>query len=86
VANHGTTRASGFIFFSEAIPTFDIYTQDGADASYTPTQTLNANEQVIAWNDITGTSATLATTVNSGAFEYTAQTADEITLFMYEVA
>lgn len=86
VANHGSAKAGGFIFFSEEIPTFDVYRHDGADASYTPSQTLNSNEQVIAWNAITGSEATLAVTPSSGDFTYTAQTADDYTLFMYEVA
>lgn len=86
VASHGTTKVSGFIFFSEAIPTIDVFTQNGTDSSYTPTQTLNSNEQVIAWDDIAGTTGTLAITPSSGDFTFTASTSGYGTLFLYEVA
>ena len=78
---------SGFYFFSEAIPTFDIYRQDNATATYTPTQTLNANEQVIGFDSAAaGAGATLATGVSSGAFTFTAQANNNVTTFLYEVA
>jgi len=86
VASHGTTKASGFVFFSEAIPTIDIFTQNGTTATYTPTQTLNSNDQVIAWNDIAGTTGTLSITPSTGDFTFTAGTSGEVTLFLYEVA
>jgi len=83
---HGTTQASGFVFWSEQVPTFDVYTQDGSTTSYTPTNTLASNEQVIAWEDIAGTSAPLTggVTVSSGDFTFTAGTDGEVTAFMYE--
>lgn len=83
---HGTTSASGFLFFSKGIPTFDVYRHDGTATSFTPTQTLNSNEQMIAWNDIDGTPVTLAVTPSSGDVTFTAQTADDYQLTMYEVA
>jgi hypothetical protein len=81
---HGTTGASGFMFWSESIPTFDVYRQDGSTTAYTPTKSLATNEQVIGWNDVTGTIETLSTSVSSGDFTFTAATADELSVFLYE--
>jgi hypothetical protein len=84
---HGTTGASGFIFFSEAIPTFDVYRQDNSTTTYSPTQALNANEQVIGFDGAVGADpSTLATGVSSGDFTFTAQANNNLTTFLYEVA
>ena len=78
---------SGYYFFSEAIPTFDIFRQNNSTATYTPTQTLNANDQVIGFDSAEGgAGATLATGVSSGAFTFTAQASNNVTTFLYEVA
>jgi hypothetical protein len=78
---------SGFYFFSEGIPTFDIFVQNNSDTSYTPTQTLNANEQVIGFDSAAlGAGATLATSVSSGDFTFSAQTSGNVSTFLYEVA
>jgi hypothetical protein len=84
--NHGTTGASAYFFFSDEIPTMDVFTQNAVLTTYSPSQTLNANEQVIAWNDITGTTAPLTITPNAGNFDFAAQASGEVTLFIYEVA
>ena len=86
---HGTTQASGFVFWSEQIPTFDVFAQDatGTDNDYLPTKTLASNTQVIAWDDIAGTSATLSVTWNTptaSQFNFTATTDDNVSLFLYE--
>lgn len=86
---HGTTGAAGFLVFSEEPITFDVFAQDGADADIAPTIGIASNNQVIAWNDIAGTTATLSVTYGSptaSQFNFTAQSAGELTLFMYERA
>lgn len=84
---HGTAKTSGFTFFSEQIPTFDIYRQDNSTATYSPSQALNANEQVIGFDSAAlGAGATLSTGVSSGDFTFTAQTNENVTTFLYEVA
>lgn len=86
-ATHGTTGASGWIFFSEQIPTFDIYRQDNSSTSFTPTQAINANAQVIAWDGAAlGTPSTLAVTESSGDITFTAQANNNVTTTLYEVA
>ncbi len=84
---HGTTQAGGFVFFSEKIPTFDIFRQNNSDTDFTPTQSLNANEQVIAWDGSAGgTPSTLSVGVTSGDVTFTAQTNENVTTALYEVA
>lgn len=83
---HGTTQASGFVVWSEQVPTFDVFTQNGSTTTWTPTKALASNDQVIAWEDIAGTSAVLTggVTISSGDFTFTAGTSGEITAFLYE--
>lgn len=84
---HGTDGASGFYFFSEEIPTFDVFRQNNSTATYTPTQDLNANDQVIAYDSaLDGAGVALAITPSSGDFTFTAQTSGNLTTFLYEVA
>ncbi len=84
-ANHGTTEASGFIFWSQEIPTFDVFIQDNSTTAWTPNNTIAANSQVIAFDGASGASAaTLAVTLSSGDITFTAQTSGNITTAMYE--
>lgn len=81
---HGTTKVAGWLMWSQHIPTFQVYKDDGAATTVTNGKTLAENNQVIAWSDITGSPATLATGLSSNNFTITAQSADELHLFMSE--
>ena len=86
-ATHGATEVSGFIFFSEEIPTFDTFHQNFATATYEPSQALNANEQVIGFDGAElGTPATLAVGFSTPDFTFTAQADGNVTTFLYEIA
>jgi hypothetical protein len=83
--SHGADNAVGFLFWSEQVPTFDVFTQNNSDTTATPTKTLASNDQVIAWDDVAGTSSTLATTIDgSNDFSFTAQAENNVTVFLYE--
>lgn len=82
---HGTTEASGFMFWSEKIPTFDVFIQNNSDTSWTLTKTLASNSQAIAWDGAAGASAsTLAVTISTNDLTFTAQTSGNITTALYE--
>lgn len=84
-ANHGTTEASGFIFWSEQIPTFDVFIQNNSDTSFTLSKTLASNSQAIAFDGASGASAaTLAVTISTNDLTFTAQTSGNITTALYE--
>lgn len=84
-ANHGTTEASGFIFWSEQIPTFDVFIQNNSATSFTLTKTLASNQQAIAFDGAAGASAaTLAVSISTNDLTFTAQTSGNITTALYE--
>lgn len=83
--NHGTAEASGFIFWSEQIPTFDVFIQNNVLTAYTLTNTLAANQQAIGFDGAAGASAaTLAVGISVNDITFTAQTSGNITTAMYE--
>lgn len=85
IANHGTTSASGFMFWSEEIPSFDVFIQDNSTTSFTLTHTLASNSQAIAWDGASGVSpATLAVTISTNDLTFTAQANNNITTALYE--
>lgn len=63
---HGTTAASGFIFWSQYMPTFDVAIKDGVLTSWTLTKTYAANAQAIGWKSVSGTVTTDAVTPDTG--------------------
>lgn len=82
---HGTTAASGFIFFSEQIPTFDVFIQNNVLTSFTLSKTLASNSQAIAFDGAAGASAsTLAVTISTNDLTFTAQASGNITTALYE--
>lgn len=84
-AAHGTDEASGFIFWSEQIPTFDVFIQDNSETSWTLNNTLASNSQAIAFDGAAGASAaTLSVTISTNDLQFTAQTSGNITTAMYE--
>jgi len=56
-ATHGTTEASGFVFFSQAVPTFDVAKKDGIITDWTLTKTYASNGQGVAWKTVSGTTS-----------------------------
>jgi hypothetical protein len=87
IGTHGTTEVSAYMFFSEGVPTFDTFRQDNSVAIYAPSQSFNANEQVIAFDgSLLGTPSTLAVAYSSPNFTFTAQTSGNVTTFLYELA
>ncbi len=86
VVTHGTREVSGYLFFSEQVPTFDIFHQNNVVAVYAPSQGLNANEQVIGFDGAElGTPSTLAVGFSTPEFTFTPQTDGNITTFLYEI-
>lgn len=65
VATHGTTAASGFLFWSQAVPTFDVAVKDGTITSWTLTKTYAANAQALGWKTVSGTVTTDSVTVDT---------------------
>ncbi len=59
---HGTTGASGFMFWSQAVPTFDVAIKDGTITSWTLTKTYASNAQALGWKTVSGTVSTDAVT------------------------
>jgi hypothetical protein len=55
---HGSTAASGFIFWSQYVPTFDVAIKDGIITSWTLTKTYAANGQALTWKTVSGTTTT----------------------------
>ena len=85
VANHGTTTASGFLFWSESIPTFDVFIQNNSDTTFTPAHSKASNAQVIAWDGASGgATSTLPVTYSTDDISFTAQTSGNITTALYE--
>lgn len=64
-ATHGTTEASGFVFWSQAIPTFDVAIKDGIITSWTLTSTYASNAQAITWKSVSGTTSADSVTVDA---------------------
>lgn len=62
---HGTTGASGFMFWSQAVPTFDVAIKDGVITSWTLTKTYASNAQALGWKTVSGTTTTDAVTVDT---------------------
>lgn len=84
---HGTTEASGFIFFSQAVPTFDVAKKDGIITSWTLTKTYASNAQVITYKTVSGvTSADSATadTANNQVDGVAAGSSGDILTIFYE--
>lgn len=61
-ATHGTTGASGFMFWSQYVPTFDVAIKDGTITDWTLTKTFAANAQALGWKTVSGTTSTDAVT------------------------
>lgn len=57
-ATHGTTEASGFIFWSQYVPTFDVAIKDGTITDWTLTKTYAGNAQAMVWKTVSGTTST----------------------------
>ena len=62
---HGTTGASGFMFWSQAVPTFDVAIKDGIITSWTLTKTYASNAQALGWKTVSGTTSTDSVTVDA---------------------
>lgn len=65
VATHGTTAASGFIFWSQYVPTFDVAIKDDTKTDWTLTKTYAANAQALGWKTVSGTTTTDSVTVDA---------------------
>lgn len=63
---HGTTAASGFMFWSEAVPTFDVAKKNGSTTDWTLTKTYASNAQAVVWKNVSGTASTDTGSVDSG--------------------
>lgn len=84
-ANHGTTQASGFIFWSEEIPTFDAFIQDNTETSFTLSKTLAGNSQAIAFDGASGAEpSALPVSISTNDLTFTAQASGNITTALYE--
>lgn len=79
----GKEKVAGFMFFSEAPPTFDVFKEDGVATTYTLTQTIAANSQLIGF-DNAGATNSLGLTSNDATFTAGAS-GDRLTI-LYEVA
>lgn len=62
---HGTTGASGFMFWSQEVPTFDVAIKDGTITSWTLTKTFASNAQALGWKTVSGTTTTDSVTVDT---------------------
>ena len=85
---HGTDQVGGWMFFSQKIPTFEVYRQDNSTATYTPSQARDqTQDQAIAWDGTAeGTPSTLAVGSSGADLTFTAQTNNNVTTFLFEVA
>lgn len=86
-AVHGTTEASGFIFWSQYVPTFDVAIKDGIITDWTLTKTYAANAQAIAWDTASGVTTTDAVTVddaNNQVDSVSAGASGDILTVLYE--
>lgn len=84
---HGTTEASGFIFFSQSIPTFDVAKKNGALTTWVLTKTYASNAQIIAWataSGVTSTDAVTADVPNNEVDSVLAGASGDIATFLYE--
>lgn len=84
---HGTTEASGFIFFSQSVPTFDVAKKDGILTTFTLTKTYASNAQIIAWataSGVTSTDAVTADVPNNEVDAVLAGASGDIATFLYE--
>lgn len=84
---HGTTEASGFLFFSQKVPTFDIGIKNAAKTSWVLTKTYASNAQVITYKTVSGvTSADTATadTANNEVDGVAAGASGDILTMLYE--
>jgi hypothetical protein len=84
---HGTTAASGFIFWSQSVPTFNVAKKDGIITSWTLTSTFASNGQAIAWKDVSGTITTDAVTpdtANNQVDSVAAGASGDILTVLYE--
>ena len=85
---HGTTQFSGYMFFSQKIPTFEVFRQNNVLATYTPSQARDqTQDQAIAWDGAAlGTPSTLAIGSSGADLTFTAQANNNVTTFLFEVA
>lgn len=84
---HGTTEASGFLFFSQSVPTFDVAKKDGIITSWTLTKTYASNGQAITWKTVSGTTSTDSATpdtANNQVDGVAAGSSGDILTIMYE--
>jgi hypothetical protein len=65
VGAHGSTEASGFIFWSQYVPTFDVAIKDGSITDWTLSKTLAANAQAITFKTVSGTTSSDSATVDA---------------------
>lgn len=84
---HGTSGASGFMFWSQEVPTFDVAIKDGTIVSWTLTKTYASNAQALGWKTVSGTTSTDAVTVdapNNQVDSVAAGTSGNILTVLYE--
>ena len=79
----GKEKVAGFMFFSEAPPTFDVFKEDGVLTAYTLTQTIASNSQLIGFEDA-GATESLGLSSNDATF--TANSSGDRLTILYEVA
>jgi hypothetical protein len=66
IGAHGSSAASGFIFWSEQVPTFDVAIKDGVVTDWTLSKTLASNAQAITFKTVSGTTSSDTATVDAG--------------------
>ena len=79
----GKEKVAGFMFFSQSAPTFDVFKEDGILTSYTLTQTIASNSQLIGF-DKDGATKALGLSSNDATFS-AGSSGDRMTI-LYEVA
>lgn len=86
---HGTAAASGFLFWSQAVPTFDVAIKDGIITSWTLTKTYASNAQALGWKTASGTTSTDSVTAdapNNQVDSVSAGSSGNILTVLYEKA
>lgn len=79
----GKEKVAGFMFFSQYPATFEGLKEDGAATTYTLTQTIAANSQLIGFDNV---GATNALGLSSNDATFTAGSAADRMTILYEVA
>ena len=77
----GKEQVSGFMFWSEQIPTFGVYKEDGVETSFTLSNTIASNSQLIGFDNVGATNA-LGLSTNDATFSV--GSAGDILTVLYE--